>query len=344
MDSSKPLRFIGGTASPYTQKMLALLRYRRMNAAVIWGQPDAICKELGITPPKPVLMPTFLFEEADGVNAVTDTTPIIRRLESDNNARSVLPDDGALAFIDYLVEDFADEWVTKYMFHYRWYPEADADNASTLLPLGFDVSMPSQQLEGFKAYFGERQIGRLYVVGSNQTTAPVIDASFERFLAAMEAHLGTQHFMLGARPAAGDFGLFGQLTQLVGFDPTPRAISHALSPRTVAWVDSTRDLSGLEPQTSDWTPLEDQPDTLKGLLAEIGRVYAPAQLANAAAVENGAENWACEIDGATWTQPTFPYQAKCLKWTREAYAALSDTDRTRVDDYLKDTGVEAMLA
>ena len=344
MDSSKPLRFIGGTASPYTQKMLALLRYRRMNTAVIWGQPDAVCKELGVTPPKPVLMPTFLFEEADGVNAVTDTTPIIRRLEADDKTRSVLPDDGALAFIDYLIEDFADEWVTKYMFHYRWYPEADADNASTLLPLGFDVSMPSQQLEGFKAYFGERQIGRLYVVGSNDTTAPVIDASFERFLAAMEAHLSTQHFMLGARPAAGDFGLFGQLTQLVGFDPTPRAISHRLSPRTVAWVDSTRDLSGLEPQTSDWTPLEDQPDTLKGLLAEIGRVYAPAQLANAAAVANGAENWECDIDGATWTQPTFPYQAKCLKWTREAYAALSDTDRARVDDYLKDTGVTAMLA
>ena len=344
MDSSKPLRFIGGTASPYTQKMLALLRYRRMNTAVIWGQPDAVCKELGVTPPKPVLMPTFLFEEADGVNAVTDTTPIIRRLEADDKTRSVLPDDGALAFIDYLIEDFADEWVTKYMFHYRWYPEADADNASTLLPLGFDVSMPSQQLEGFKAYFGERQINRLYVVGSNDTTAPVIDASFERFLAAMEAHLSTQHFMLGARPAAGDFGLFGQLTQLVGFDPTPRAISHRLSPRTVAWVDSTRDLSGLESQTSDWTPLEDQPDTLKGLLAEIGRVYAPAQLANAAAVANGAENWECDIDGATWTQPTFPYQAKCLKWTREAYAALSDTDRARVDDYLKDTGVTAMLA
>lgn len=344
MGSSKPLRFIGGTASPYTQKMLALLRYRRMNAVVLWGQPDAVCKELGVTPPKPVLMPTFLFEEADRVKAVTDTTPIIRRLETQDKARSVIPDDAALAFIDYLIEDFADEWVTKFMFHYRWYPEADADNASTLLPLGFDVSMPSQQLEGFKAYFGERQISRLYVVGSNDTTAPVIDASYKRFLAAMQAHLSAQHFMLGARPAAGDFGLFGQLTQLVGFDPTPRAIAHELSPRTVAWVDSTRDLSGLEPEATHWTRLEEQPDTLKGLLSEIGRVYAPAQLANAAAVESGADNWQCEIDGAPWTQPTFAYQAKCLKWTRDEYAALTDTNRARVDDYLKGTGIEAMLA
>lgn len=344
MESSKPLRFIGGTASPYTQKMLALLRYRRIPMAVIWGQPDAVCKNMGLTPPKPVLMPTFLFDGDDGVETVTDTTPIIRRLEAQDKARSVIPDDPALAFIDYLIEDFADEWVTKYMFHYRWYPEADADNASTLLPLGFDVSMPTQKLQGFKAQFGARQIGRLYVVGSNDTTAPVIDASFERFLTAMQAHLASQHFMLGARPGAGDFALFGQLTQLVGFDPTPRAIVHQLSPRTVAWVDSTADLSGLEPQTAAWTKLEDQPDTLKGLLAEIGRVYAPAQLANAAAVESGADNWQCEIDGAPWEQPTFAYQAKCLKWTRDAYAALSDTDRARVDDYLKGTGIEVMLA
>lgn len=344
MDTPQTLRFIGGTASPYTQKMLALLRYRRINAAVLWGQPDAVCKELGVTPPRPILMPTFLFEDADGVKAVTDTTPIIRRLETQDKARSVIPEDAALAFIDYLIEDFADEWVTKYMFHYRWYPEADADNASTLLPLGFDVTMPSQQLEGFKAYFGERQINRLYVVGSNDITAPIIDASFERFLAAMQAHLANQPFMLGARPGAGDFGLFGQLTQLVGFDPTPRAMVHQHAPRAVAWVDSTRDLSGLEPAPAQWTKLEDQPDSLKGLLAEIGRVYAPAQLANAAAIESGAENWQCEIDGAPWTQPTFAYQAKCLKWTRDEYAGLSDTDRARVDDYLKGTGIEAMLA
>ena len=41
----------------------------------------------------------------------------------------LLPDDPALSFINYLLEDFGDEWVTKYMFHYRWYFEEDADNA-----------------------------------------------------------------------------------------------------------------------------------------------------------------------------------------------------------------------
>lgn len=343
MTSSAPLRFIGSTPSPYTQKMLALLRYRRIEAAVIWAPPEQVCEQLGVTPPKPVLLPTFLFDGDEGLQAVTDTTPIIRKIEADYQGRSVLPSDPALAFIDYLIEDFADEWVTKFMFHYRWHHADDADNASTLLPLAHDVSLDTARLEASKAHIGERQIARLYVVGSNDVTAPVIDASYERFLAAMQAHLASQPFMLGLRPGAGDFGLFGQLTQLVGFDPTPRAVTHKLSPRSVAWVDRMRDMSGLEPMAEDWVALEDQPDTLKLLLNEIGRVYAPAQLANAAAIMSGAAQWEAEIDGARWVQPSFSYQAKCLKWTRAEYAALSDKDRARIDAYLAGTGIDAML-
>ena len=344
MASQEPIRLVGGTASPYTQKMVSLLRYRRVPYAISWGQPDQACDALGVEKPKPIFMPTFFFEEGGETRAECDSTPIIRKLESIYPGRSVLPQDPALAFIDYLIEDFADEWCTKYMFHYRWYPEIDADNAGTLLPLGMDVSLANDAHQHFKNFFAERQIGRLYVVGSNDTTAPVIDASYRRFLAAMEGHLTNQKFMLGGRPGAGDFGLYGQLTQLVGFDPTPRAIAHELSPRTVAWVDLMDDQSGLGPQDSDWICLDEQPDSLRGLMEEIGRVYAPAQLANARAVQAGEKTWEAEIDGCAWAQKTFPYQAKCLKWTNERYRALENADRARVDALLQGTGVEAMLS
>ena len=344
MASQESIRLVGGNGSPYTQKMVALLRYRRLPYAVTWGQVEPVCDALGIEKPRPVLMPTFLFEEEGGIKAQCDSTPIIRRLEGMYPDRSVLPQNPALAFIDYLIEDFADEWCTKYMFHYRWYPQADADNAGTLLPLGMDVSLSKDAHEQFKHFFTERQISRLYVVGSNDTTAPVIDASYRRFLAAMETHLANQKFMLGKRPGAGDFGLHGQLTQLVGFDPTPRAIAHEVSPRTVAWVDLMCDQSGLEPAEGDWIGLNAQPDSLRGLMAEIGRVYAPAQLANAQAVQAGEKTWAAEIDGAPWTQQTFPYQAKCLQWTNERYRALSDVEREQVDALLDGTGVETMLS
>jgi glutathione S-transferase len=324
--------------------MVALLRYRRIPYAITWNSPGVVCDAMGVERPRPVLMPTFLFEEGGIIRARVDSTPIIRRLEQMYPGRSVIPTDPALAFIDYLIEDFADEWCTKYMFHYRWYPAEDADNAGTLLPLGMDVSLPPEQLAHYKATFSQRQIGRLYVVGSNDTTAPVIDASYRRFLIAMEAQLTAQNFMLGSRPGAGDFALYGQLTQLVGFDPTPRAIVHEVSPRTVAWVDQMADQCGREPAEQDWTAIEDQPPSLRQLLAEIGRVYAPAQLANARAVQSGQSQWQCEIDGATWTQQTFPYQAKCLQWTNEQYQSLGAADRERVDSLLQGTGVETMLS
>ena len=341
---TEKVQLIGAIGSPYTRKMVALLRYRAIPYKIIWGQPEVVIPAMGLELPKPQLLPTFVLPDESGeMKAVTDSTPIIRRLEAMHSGRSVLPSDPALAFIDYLLEDFGDEWVTKYMFHYRWHFEADADNAGTLLPLSYGVNLPSEMLKQVKAMATERQVSRLYVVGSNETTAPIIDASFRRFLLAMEAHLATQPYMLGNRPGAGDFALFGQLTQLVGVEPTSRAIAHDLSPRTVMWTSVMEDLNGLEPKDSDWNNPDEIPVTLRGILTEMGRTYVPAQLANAKAVQAGEKTWETQIDGALWTQPTFPYQAKCLQWVNEQYQALSADDRSRVDRILEGPGCEALL-
>lgn len=84
--------------------------------------------------------------------------------------------------------------------------------------------------------------------------------------------------------------------------------------------------------------------TLTAILAEAGRTYAPLLLANAAAVQAGAEEVHAEIDGHPWVMQPFVYQAKCLAWLREEYAALSEKDRARVDAALAGTGCEALFA
>ena len=63
MTSLEPVRLVGGTGSPYTQKMVALLRYRRIPYAITWGQPEVSCEALGVKAPKPTFMTTFFFEE-----------------------------------------------------------------------------------------------------------------------------------------------------------------------------------------------------------------------------------------------------------------------------------------
>jgi len=82
MASQERIRLVGGIGSPYTQKMVSLLRYRRVPYAITWGQPDQACDALGVEQPKPIFMPTFFFEEGGKTLAECDSTPIIRKLDA----------------------------------------------------------------------------------------------------------------------------------------------------------------------------------------------------------------------------------------------------------------------
>lgn len=345
MDLTERQTLLGATASPYTRKMVALLRYRHIAHDIIWTEPREWLDAAGIERPKPVLLPVFLMPGDDGkARAVCDSTPIIRDLEDRHKGRSVIPDDPVIAFLDYLLEDFADEWGTRFMFHYRWHRQADIDNAGTLLPLMGNVSLPHDVHQQAKALFSERQISRLYVVGSSAETAPVIEAAYKRFLVAMNDHLATQPFMLGTRPGASDFAMMGQLTQLVGCDPTPRAAALETAPRVAAWTAVMEDQSGLSLETASWNQTDNLPNTLYALLSEIGRTYVPTMLANAKAVMAGEKEWSCEVDGAHWQQPTFSYQAKCLGWLRGEFEKLEPDERKRTLAILDGTGCEELLA
>lgn len=339
-----PIQLIGNVGSPYTRKMLSLLRYRRVPHEITWGDPAAVLETLGIDKPKIAFMPTFVLNNEKGEpEAVCDSTPIIRRLETLEPQRSVIPTDAAVAFINFLLEDYADEWCTKFMFHYRWHFQSDANNAGTQLPLSMGVTLDDEHLQQFKTYFSERQIGRLSYVGSNEVTAPIIDASYRRLLALLENHFKELPFLLGHKPSSCDFALFGQLSQLIGFDPSPRAVAYELSPRSVAWVSIVEDQSGLDTRQLDWSSIEELPSSFKNILKEVGRTYVPALLANSKALAAGNSQWHTEIDGQRWSQQSFPYQGKCLQWIRQEYKNLSAHDRERVDNLVAGTGCEKLL-
>lgn len=340
----QPLELFGAPGSPYTRKMVALLRYWRLPYAVHWTDPGTALDARGIARPRPLLLPVLLLPDGDGtLRAVCDSTPLIRRLQHLHGSRSVLPTDPVIGFLNDLLEDFADEWGTRYMFHYRWFHEENAANAAMQLPLGHDVSLPKAQLRAAAEAFRERQVGRLYVVGSTTETAPLIEASFQRCLKLLEQLLEAQPFLLGRRPASADFALYGQLTQLIGFEPLSRRMVHDIAPRLVAWTTLMEDQSGLDPRDDDWLEPGGAGDVLAPLLSEIGRVYAPTMLANARAVADGAKRWETPIDDARWAQPTFPYQAKCLRWLRDDFAALAQDDRTRVLQLLQGSGCETLF-
>ena len=135
----------------------------------------------------------------------------------------------------------------------------------------------------------------------------------------------------------------GQLTCLALFDPTPAELTANLAPRVVAWTEVMEELSGLEPHDDDWSPASERLDGLRGLLDEVGRFHAPFLLANADAIERGAERLETQIAGRPWVQKPFPYQRKCLHWLRESYAGLDREARARVDRTLEGTGCELLF-
>jgi glutathione S-transferase len=320
--------------------MVALLRYRRiayrllLSAQAVPGLPQA----------KPPLLPTFYLPGPDGaLQAVTDSTPLIRRFEAEFAGRAVVPADPALALIDALLEDFGDEWLTKAMFHYRWSYAADIRKAGEVLACWRGGPHDDAALAATAEAVRQRQIPRLRYVGSNATTAAVIEAGYRRVLLALEDHFRAHRFLMGARPGASDFALYGQLTQLVHFDPTPMALAAEIAPRVGAWVLMMEDLSGLEPTEANWLDVTRLPASVHALLRETGRLYVPLLWANAQALQAGQAEFQATVDGQPWVQQAFPYQGKCLAWLRRDHDALSPADRARADAALAGSGCEALF-
>jgi len=344
----QPIPFKGAPGSPYTRKMLALMRYRHIPYRYLVG---IHADTLGFPKPAVELLPTFYLPDAAGdIQAVTDSTPLIRRLEKDAPGRSVIPKDPALAFLDALLEDFADEWVTKAMFHYRWSFASDIEKAGGTLPAHFvGITAPEAQLQALKVQFSQRQISRLPVVGSNPTTAKLIESAYTRLVQLLDVHFREFPFLLGCRPSACDFAMYGQLSQLVLVEPTSMALTLRESPRVVAWVGWMEDLSGWEstheqdPQTDAWVAMESLPPSLIGLLAELSMGYVPLMIANAKALSQQSKQVEVQLKEGLWTQATVPYQGKCLRWLREQFSSLNSDEQLQCGEVLKATGCISLI-
>ena len=337
-----PLVFKGTPASPYTRKMMALMRYRHIPYRYLVG---TAAEKANMPKPAVELLPTFYLPDAQGVlEAVTDSTPLIRRLEQEFAGRSAIPRDPVLNFFDALLEDFADEWVTKAMFHYRWkYAQGIAKAGDILPPHFMGVSADEAVLDSVKEYFSKRQIARLEVVGSNAETADMIEASYVRLLDLLDRHFREQPFLMGQRPGASDFALYGQLSQLAHFDPTSMALTLQRSRRVFAWVGLMEDLSGWEPKSSDWARTDPLAPTLLALLQELAQGYVPVLLMNARALDRGEKQLSVDLPGGLWRQGVVSYQAKCLRWLRAQFAELDAQDQSSVAQVLHTAGIADLI-
>jgi glutathione S-transferase len=319
----------GALGSPYSMKMRAVMRFRRLPHVWATGVKAMAAIQGKVKAP---VIPIVQYPDGSFHN---DSTPLIYDLEARHADRSVVPPDPATAFLAHLIEDFSDEWLTKAMFGYRWLREVDQVQMSRWLAfdsLGGGGLAQSQAAAGI---FRARQVGRMAMVGCTEANFSLIEASTRAVLTALEAQVTARFFLFGSRPSLAEFGLYGQISQL-GVDPTPETMLRADYPYVLRWLLHIDDLSGVE---GEWDAAVTPPTAaVSALLQLIGALYFPFLIANAAALAAGSATFRFSAMGHDYTQGTFKYQVKCLNDLRARFAALPADARASIEPLLRDTG------
>ncbi len=309
----------GALGSPYSLKVRAAMRAKRLPHT--WTGVTAEDRGRVMPNVKAQVIPVIRTPEGNWTN---DSTPFLLGLEGEG--RALVPTHPKLRFVCLLIEDMADEWFMKAMFHYRWAYAEDAEWCANWLM--FD-SLPNAGREGVEkmaATIRARQISRMALVGCTPETAPVIEASWKRTCRALEAMAtGPARFLFGDRISLADIALYGQL-KVMSVDPTPMAWLRAETPYLYRWLDLADDASGLE---GEWLAPDAAISTgpVKALLAQVGDTYLPFLKANAEALASGAETFEVRLEGQRFAQGVFKYQAKCLDTLRAGWKGLGADDR-----------------
>jgi len=322
-------RLLGGPGSPYSLKMRAVLRYRRLPH--VWRVPPGFFLEGPELKAAGKRMIPVL-QLPDGAYWA-DTTPMILALEARHpDARSVLPDDPAQRFLARLVEDFADEFLVLAMFDYRWNAEFDQAFCSRRQMAGWLGAMPHAKFDELVAAFRKRQTMLLALLGDREINRPLLQEAYREVLAAIEAQLEVQKYLFGTRPSIAEFGLFGQLSQ-TAIDPTASDIMRHEAARTYQWIQDLDDASGID---GDWQRADAGiGPALSRLLPFIGAVYLPYLDANAEAAARKAETFAVKLKDKDFNARVMPYRVHCLGWLKQALSEVTGAPRERLEAILR---------
>ena len=310
-----PHRIFGSELSPYSVKVRAYFRYKGIPHEWLERGPSNMAEYQKHA--KLPLIPLVITPEGQGLQ---DSTPILEAMEARFPEPSIHPSDPTLAFLSALVEEFGDEWGNKWMFHYRWARPVDQDSGAERLARSMRPDATGAELAQVAAGVKERMVARVWFVGSSPATAPMIEASYRDAVKLLEKHLATRPYVFGARPAFGDFGLWGQLYEC-WTDPTPGGILRKEAPRTVAWVERMLDPKA-EGDFERWEALA--PTLLPLIERQIGGIFLPWSDANAKALAAGQEEFTARMPVGGFTQKPQKYHARSLGELRKKYAAVAD--------------------
>ena len=308
-------RIIGAEMSPYSVKVRSYFRYKAIPHQ--WVLRNAASQAEFEKYAKMPIIPLVVTPEGSGIQ---DSTPIIDRLEKLFAEPSIHPADAVANFVSALIEEFGDEWGNKWMFHYRWARDVDQISSAGRIARMRGPGADEEKHAAFAGQVRARMVDRVWFVGSNEGTAPQIEAGFLDMLKLLDAHLALRPYLFGGRPAFGDFGLWGQIYEM-WTDPTAGAIIGGGTPHVLDWVHRML-WPKAEGKFEPWSELA--PTLMPMLVKQVGKQFWPWTLANETALAQGQEEFSVTLGDKVWTQKPQKYHARSLGMLRAKYAEVAD--------------------
>jgi glutathione S-transferase len=315
-----PLVVHGSTSSYFTGKLEAYLRYKEIPYEFVSISPDVmktIRTNVGI-----FQVPTVRL--ADG-RWMTDTTPMLRWLETEFPEPAIYPTDPVARFLSLFLEDYADEWLWRPAMHYRWSFPEDRFNRGTRL--GAEIFRDRKRMPAplQRKLIQQRQLGTfIRGDGVDPTTRQHADESYLRVLDLLEPIVQSRPYLLGERPSLVDIAFMGPMFRHFAQDPTPAHIMADRAPGVWEWV--ARMWNARASRFGDRELLDEVPRDWDPLFAESARTHLEQLDANARAHKLGEFEHDLVVEDVTYRAvPTSPYRVWCLEQLRARFDELDET-------------------
>ena len=168
-------RIIGAEMSPYSVKVRSYFRYKGIPHQ--WVLRNAASQAEYEKHAKMPIIPLVVTPEDTGIQ---DSTPIIDHMEKLFPEPSIHPAEPVTHFVSALIEEFGDEWGNKWMFHYRWARDVDQICSAGRIARMRSPHATTQEHAALAGQIRARMADRVWFVGSNEVTAPQIEAALLR--------------------------------------------------------------------------------------------------------------------------------------------------------------------
>ena len=315
------MKVYGSRISYYTGKLECYLRYKGIAYQPLplpYDRAEMLKQKVGA-----VQMPIV---DDDGT-WMSDTTPILEHLEIRYPQNPIIPSNPVVAFMAFLIEDYADEWLWRPAMYYRWWYSEGRHLASSVL---------TDELTGHvraPRWMRRRMIIRRQVKhfvnrdGVTPDTRPHIERTYANALEALSALLEKRSFILGNRPSIADFGMIGPMLRHFGQDPTPQENMRQKAPAVYEWVARM-----WAARSSNLGDLHTSvPDDTQALLREACECHLGQLAANAMAYNSEKPRFDVRIQGTLYRSiKTSQYRVWCLEELRRRFSELDDGDQAKV--------------